>query len=827
MTPDGSTASEPGRRAPSSLRHAGAHKALGTGDLLRSNTSDGTLAGDAAQVKKHTTDGAKLGNKVGAAVGGVGAPVGAAIGAGVGAGLGAVKSKRGRYALAGIIIAPPLLMAVAVTVMLSMFASMMASFQGSDAEAAASAAIADGLTHRHVTIYAEAAAAANVPWEILAALVREQGTDPDATVSAHELDQLIASNEPVGAFAIVPKTAANSAKELGIRDLDPTRFAGLETAAEFTAETFAKQLSSSTPSVNERGLSAGTVLVEDGRDGAQKRIINADDPADAKAAEKVQDAYVKALEKMPVANASGIAQVVYATALAWHLGGAVACLPADGGAIVTGEWANPISGPFTNVHESSDYRSGGHVGVDIDTPNDADLPLYAAGSGVVIWAEKKTTSYGNHIKIDHGGGVVTLYAHLARLLVAKGDTVRAGQQIGFEGTTGHSTGDHLHFEVHQNGVPIDPVAFFAQRGVTLGAPGAPGSATTSGDTGDTGDTAGDPGAVPTSFTATRADGVSVTLSKKQLGYAAQIIGQVQAAGLGENAATIALMTALQESTLLMYANSKVAVSLSYPHDAVGNDGTSVGLFQQMERWGWGTHKQLMDPVYSTKAFLGGPTGPNGGSPAGLLDIAGWETKTYGEAAQAVQGSAFPDEYDKWQPVAEELVAKVTGTSAVAGCGTGANTGSDLPEGSPEDVKTVIAAAKSQLGVDYSWGGGGPGGPSYGIDHGRSVFGFDCSGLTEYAFAKAGYAIGTTSREQILKGQVVASQAAALPGDLIFWSNNGTDSGTYHVAIYLGGGEMIEAPRTGLKVRIVAVSAHGSAVYKFVRIIQPESDDHHE
>ena len=97
-----------------------------------------------------------------------------------------------------------------------------------------------------------------------------------------------------------------------------------------------------------------------------------------------------------------------------------------------------------------------HAGVDIGA--DYDTPIYAAGDGVIISAEW-LGGYGNAIMIDHGGGVVTLYGHCAGLAVSYGQHVSKGQLVGYVGSTGNSTGPHLHFEVRQDGVAVDPCAF--------------------------------------------------------------------------------------------------------------------------------------------------------------------------------------------------------------------------------------------------------------------------------------------------------------------------------------------------------------------------------
>jgi hypothetical protein len=77
--------------------------------------------------------------------------------------------------------------------------------------------------------------------------------------------------------------------------------------------------------------------------------------------------------------------------------------------------------------------------------------------------------YGNAVDVDHGAGIVSRYAHLARITptIRPGTTVTAGQVLGVEGSTGTSTGNHLHFEILINGTPVDPVPFMADRGAPL------------------------------------------------------------------------------------------------------------------------------------------------------------------------------------------------------------------------------------------------------------------------------------------------------------------------------------------------------------------------
>ncbi|MEJ6493427.1 MAG: peptidoglycan DD-metalloendopeptidase family protein [Actinomycetes bacterium] len=108
------------------------------------------------------------------------------------------------------------------------------------------------------------------------------------------------------------------------------------------------------------------------------------------------------------------------------------------------------------VHPVYKYRSC-HTGVDSGAPG--GTPILAAASGVVL-STSVSRAYGNLTLLDHGGGVVTMYAHQSRFAVSVGQAVGNQQVIGYVGTTGFSTGNHLHFEVHLNGVPYNPMGWF-------------------------------------------------------------------------------------------------------------------------------------------------------------------------------------------------------------------------------------------------------------------------------------------------------------------------------------------------------------------------------
>ena len=132
---------------------------------------------------------------------------------------------------------------------------------------------------------------------------------------------------------------------------------------------------------------------------------------------------------------------------------------------------------------------------------------------------------------------------------------------------------------------------------------------------------------------------------------------------------------------------------------------------------------------------------------------------------------------------------------------------------PQAVEYVIRRAGTQLGVPYSWGGGTLEGPSRGVNQGAGTVGFDCSGLTRYAFAGVGIVLPRYSGDQYESGRKVPPSEAKR-GDLLFWGPGGSQ----HEAIYLGGGRMIEAQQTGVPIKISPVRTTGMTPY-VVRVIE--------
>jgi murein DD-endopeptidase MepM/ murein hydrolase activator NlpD len=105
-----------------------------------------------------------------------------------------------------------------------------------------------------------------------------------------------------------------------------------------------------------------------------------------------------------------------------------------------------------------------HPGVDLGAAQGAPFTAVAAGKVILC---RWNGGYGNNVMIDHGDGIVTVYGHASKLLCKEGQQVRAGDRLALVGNTGHSFGSHLHFEVRENGKPVEPLAFMRKHGVDI------------------------------------------------------------------------------------------------------------------------------------------------------------------------------------------------------------------------------------------------------------------------------------------------------------------------------------------------------------------------
>jgi murein DD-endopeptidase MepM/ murein hydrolase activator NlpD len=140
--------------------------------------------------------------------------------------------------------------------------------------------------------------------------------------------------------------------------------------------------------------------------------------------------------------------------------------PAQPGTVEPSAISIPSAEPVHNTNFTSGFgvrtdpfrgRAAMHAGIDLAGP--IGSPIYATADGVVDRAEWNNGGYGNLVEIDHGHGIQTRYGHLTRYIVSNGEHVKRGQLIAYMGSTGRSTGSHLHYEVRIDGQAVNPVPF--------------------------------------------------------------------------------------------------------------------------------------------------------------------------------------------------------------------------------------------------------------------------------------------------------------------------------------------------------------------------------
>ncbi|CCH29306.1 C40 family peptidase [Actinosynnema sp. NPDC047251] len=299
------------------------------------------------------------------------------------------------------------------------------------------------------------------------------------------------------------------------------------------------------------------------------------------------------------------------------------------------------------------------------------------------------------------------------------------------------------------------------------------------------------------------------MSPQQASVVEAILRSARENSIERRGATIALQTAMQESTL----RADVVV------------GEAVGAFQQIAPGPFDAYAgyDRTDPGRAAAGFFS----------VLLKRVPGYvsDPRPNHELAQVVQASgAGASWYARHQRWAEAVVTALYGggsdcaEQAVAGPVSVRVVGNTVvlpPEAkiagtivaASEQVAKAIGAALAWLGTPYSWGGGDENGPTKGVQDGGVAdahgdfdkVGFDCSGLTLYAYAQAGVRITRPSDSQLTGAELVVPFTQARPGDLLFW-------GTHHVAMYLGefdgAHRMVEAPQSGDVVKVSPVRLGG-------------------
>lgn len=278
----------------------------------------------------------------------------------------------------------------------------------------------------------------------------------------------------------------------------------------------------------------------------------------------------------------------------------------------------------------------------------------------------------------------------------------------------------------------------------------------------------------------------VRLDAGQLGNARIIYAVGAGLGLPERAEIIAIATAMQESTL---------------QNLPSGTADSLGLFQQRPSQGWGTAAQIMDPALAAHSFYGR-----------LAAVPGWQVLPLTAAAQAVQHSAYPAAYARWQPAATGLAASFAGSTGVDPADSCATLTADaapasgtaalprdyqLPSSTPVAVALAIRFALGQLGTSYQFGGTCTGAHSADMS-----LHCDCSSLVQQAYRAGGITLPRTTYAQVGIGVPVSWPGGLRAGDLLFTAGaDGTATNPGHVGLYIGDGLVVQAPHTGALVQI--------------------------
>ena len=287
----------------------------------------------------------------------------------------------------------------------------------------------------------------------------------------------------------------------------------------------------------------------------------------------------------------------------------------------------------------------------------------------------------------------------------------------------------------------------------------------------------------------------LTTRQKQL--VTTIVTVVQRDKLPVQAAVIAIMTAKQES------------DLGANHAATKPNGDGdAGPFQQRVLPGWyGTLDQVNNDAYATETFLKGHTityaGPtSAGGPGyhipGLVDVPDWQSKSPAQAAQAVQASALPNAYAKWEAIAKQMVGATTTGRLSNDCVTGTANETGVSKNLTKAVEWAKSIAANNS-YTYVWGG-----------NGASDGGYDCSGLTSALYRRIGINLPRTAAEQQKVGTPVNRNQLKV-GDLIFWGIP-----AHHVATYIGRGQMISADNQARGINVEKIYGNPSSYRRIVK-----------
>lgn len=419
----------------------------------------------------------------------------------------------------------------------------------------------------------------------------------------------------------------------------------------------------------------------------------------------------------------------------------------------TGQWRVPFvdtaytltSGFGTRVDPVTGAATSLHNGVDLAT---TQSPVVAAATGVVTFSGDNGNGFGNHVVLDHGAGITTLYGHLADIdpQATTGATITIGQRLGLEGTTGRSTGIHLHFTITVNGVDIDPVPFMLDHGAPLNGQAVGPSSTT------------------TAAAGVVEGGVGFELPEPE----------VRQDSLHNPP------LAIPDDIGQLYQAAAAAYGLPWTLLAgIGMEETAHGRNTATSTAGAQGLMQFMPATFATYGV--------DGDGDGTADIHNPADSAYSAAnylvasgvlkgADGVKQALYAYNHADWYVGDVLYYAHAYGGGTILGTTTTCPSGTgnpNLPALSDDRTAQILEWAGAQVGKLYVIGAGGPDA-------------YDCSSLVQNAYARIGITMPRTAQSQrdwLAAGngyQVTPGQEK--PGDLIFISSYLGPNQIGHVAI---------------------------------------------
>ncbi|MDF8263516.1 peptidoglycan DD-metalloendopeptidase family protein [Luteipulveratus flavus] len=471
----------------------------------------------------------------------------------------------------------------------------------------------------------------------------------------------------------------------------------------------------------------------------------------------------------------------------------------------TGAWRAPFQQAYTTtspygwrIHPITGIRKL-HAGQDL-VSQPGPGPVVAASAGTVVrsgWYG----GLGNSVEIMHAGGVSTVYGHMRSIdgSMKEGAPVRIGQQIGIEGTTGASTGEHLHFEVHLNGHPTDPTPFMQQHGAPLdGRAIAPSPQS------------GDATAVPVAAPAAPSDGQGAGDGEGGGGFQLPPPGEPRQDSLHNKPLPI------PDQIKQYYVNAANRYKVPWTLLAgVGMEETAHGRNNRPSSVGAQGLMQFMPATWESMGVDGDGDGKAdiNNDADSAMSAANYLTKSGAhKGAEGVRKAIFAYNHADWYVNDVLYYAQQYGGGVVPGDGqacapSGANAGNpSLPPIDDAKIATVLRWAQSHVGDDYVMGANGP-------------HTWDCSSFSQNAYAQIGVSMPRTAQSQrdwLARGNGFRVQPGQeKPGDLIFWDSYLGPNTIGHVMLVFDPAKQQTVEAMGSQYGVVYGSYKGKAQTKHI------------